>query len=229
MHLYFNKHPVLAILLHDFVINGRAKILLKKTPNVVVNDAISSKVSTLHPKPNTLLDIYRENLFPQQPSTSTRKNFCVCFFCFILYKHYLVTVCRFQFGKAFGRRSPLSLSRLLASSVRLQALPIAGGVVSHDAGFQGSQDALAHAGWVSPVLPGPAPSQGLFVGAAAQTLFPPPLPQPSVLLRRKNDGALSAWSGGRLGRLSAHVLVPGLSWLGGGWLFPFGFSHGGGY
>ena len=103
------------------------------------------------------------------------------------------------------------------------------GVVSHDAGFQGSQDAVTHTGWVSPVPPGPAPSQGLFAGAAAQTLSPPPLSQPSVLLRRKNNGALSAWSGGRLGRLSAHILVPGLSWLGGGWLFPFGFSHGGGY
>lgn len=53
--------------------------------------------------------------------------------------------------------------------------------------------------------PGPAPSQGLFVGAAALgPLFSPPLSQPSVLLRRKNDGAPSAWSGGWLGRLCSH-------------------------
>jgi len=52
------------------MVSGKAKILTgKKKKKAVVNNAISSKVPTLHPKPNTLLGIYRENLFPQQPST----------------------------------------------------------------------------------------------------------------------------------------------------------------
>lgn len=109
--IYILTNTVLAISLHDcIVINGRAKILLKENPKVVVNDAISSKVSTLHPKPNTLLDIYRENLFPQQPSTSTRKNFfCFCFFLF-----YFVQTLSGKFaGSNLGRHleeGPLFLS-----------------------------------------------------------------------------------------------------------------------
>ena len=105
------------------MINGRAKILLKK--KVVVNDAISSKVSTLYPKPNTLLGIYRENLFPQQPSTSTKKIFCFFIFIF-LYKHYLVTVYRFQLGRHLEEGPFFSCLFSPPSSVRLQALP--GGV-----------------------------------------------------------------------------------------------------
>lgn len=125
--IYILTNTVLAVSLHDCIVsNGRAKILLKENPKVVVNDAISSKVSTLHPKPNTLLDIYRENLFPQQPSTSTRKNFFL-FVCFILYKHYLVSL-PVPIWEGIWKKVPsFSVSCLLASSVRLQALPIAGG------------------------------------------------------------------------------------------------------
>lgn len=65
--------------------------------------------------------------------------------------------------------------------------------------------------------------------AAPRTIFPPPLPDYEVLLRRKGDGAVSAGRRGRLGHLSAHILFPNLRRLGRGKLFAFGFSYGGHY
>lgn len=99
------------------MINGKAKVLKKKKKKPVVNDAISSKVSTLHPKPNTLLDIYREKPFSSTILNLNRKDLVfvgfVFLFCFCLFiqtlsgKSLPVTT-----GKATGRRSP-SLSPLL--------------------------------------------------------------------------------------------------------------------
>lgn len=57
-------------LLHYYImVSGKAKIFffLFFKRKAVINDTISSKVQTLHPKPNTWPDIYRENPFPNNP------------------------------------------------------------------------------------------------------------------------------------------------------------------
>lgn len=175
------------------MINGKAKVL-KKKKKPVVNDAISSKVSTLHPKPNTLLDIYREKPFSSTILNLNRKDlvFVGFVFFFLCLSFYTNTIWQEFTGYNWeGNWKKVSLSFTSSPSWtrRLQALP---GGRSHSAGFQGSQDAGTGAGRVSRSRPRPAPSRGLFVGAAAQTLFPPSLPHPRVLLRRKGDGALHA-------------------------------------
>lgn len=200
-----HTHPVLTTLLHYYImINGKSKILFKKSCSKRRNQqpGIDSTSQTKHG-----VYIYRENLFPQQPSTVK----VIFLLLLLLYKHYLVTVLPVTTGKASGRRSSLCLS-LSPFSMRLRALP--GGHSHTVLVLKGSQDSRPFRTGLHSPAPGPAPLQGLFVRAATQTLFPPPLPYHKVLLIRKGDGAVSVWGWGWLGHVSAHVLFPSWGRLG---------------
>lgn len=167
--LYCYIHPVLTILCHYYMmVSGKTKILIFNSCSERCNQqqGIDSTSQTKH----IARYLQRKISFLNNP------RLCKGFF-FFLYKHYLVTVLPVTTGKASGRRFPLFLS---PSSVRPKFCLV--DIHSHSAGFEGGLDNHTLRPGLHCPVPPPHPLGGLFVRAATQTLFAPPLPHHEVLL-----------------------------------------------
>lgn len=156
------------------MISGKAKILTGEKKKQTKQSCgkqrnHSSKVPTLSPKPNTLLGIYRENLFPQQPSTV--KFIPLLLFVQTLSGNSFTGNDREGNWKKVPSFFPTFSPSPSPSAVRHQALP--GGRCHTVLVSKGSQDSGTHSGRVSLVWPGACPTTRPFCeGCYAHSLSP---------------------------------------------------------